>query len=208
MLSLWIWSTIPNAQWFFVVKVAVYHSLSKRSCSGPRKKVLISAAIFVNIPNVWLRFYRFFFFLLTAEIAKLGDVFASSAAETTTTSRHQIERTSIRTYYSNVDLTTTVNPNGIPANDDPRTMRNDKYYNAQQSARHQEIQNYSTSRFNGQQQQDSFYSHYDELNERVRSPSLPPIGRNKNRLVLQHMDRPIGQRNFIEAFILLNSIIE
>lgn len=114
-------------------------------------------------------------------------MFASSAAETTTTSRHQIERTSIRTYYSNVDLTTTLNSNGISANDDPRPMRKDKYYAAQQSAQHEEIKNYSTSRFNGQQQQDSFYSHYDELNERVRSPSLPPIGRTKIRLVFQHI---------------------
>lgn len=64
-------------------------------------------------------------------------------------------------------------------------MRKDKYYAAQQSERHEEIKNYSTSRFNGQQQQDSFYNHY-ELNERVRSPSLPPIGRTKIRLVLQN----------------------
>lgn len=117
-------------------------------------------------------------------------MFASSAAETATTSRHQIERTSIRTYYSNVDLTTTVTPNGILTNHDP--MRKDKFYNAKQSERHEEIQNYSTSRFNGQQQQDSFYSHYDELNERVRSPSLPPIARAKIRFVFQHIGMRIN----------------
>lgn len=125
-----------------------------------------------------------FFFL--EEIAKLSEIF--TAAETTTTTSRQIERTSIRTYYSNVDLSSQQQQQTqhgrvqVQAGADiPSTYRKDQYYAQQQRHHTEDLTNgvQSQRRQSHHQHQEDFYNHYDELNERVRSPSLPPIGRMK-----------------------------
>lgn len=73
----------------------------------------------------------------------------------------------------------------VPSGADvPSTYRKDQYYAQQRTDQHHHedlTSNHRRKSHHHHQQQDDFYNHYDELNERVRSPSLPPIGRMKNR---------------------------
>ncbi|KAJ6647145.1 hypothetical protein Bhyg_02365, partial [Pseudolycoriella hygida] len=92
------------------------------------------------------------------ELSKLNDSFSPFSSSTS----RKIERTSIRTFYSNVDLS-------------------HKYRSEGESSVISTPHHYGDSR-------NDYYSHYEDLNERVRSPSLPPIDRaGKNRYTKQNI---------------------
>lgn len=112
--------------------------------------------------------------IFTEEIAKLNEIFA---ADTTTITSRKFERASIRTYYSNVDLTsiTTGTPQSVAA-----TMMTDHFTSMGTNETYYVQPHTDDERKADQVKKNE--THLNRIYERVHSPStLPPIGRAKRK---------------------------
>lgn len=170
--------------WFFTVTLVVCRWSSRKNFSGPKKEVYIYRNIFVLYPiNPHFTF--------SEEIAKLSEVFTSSSSESKTrSSSRRIERTSIRTYYSNADLVTQFNQQsdqqhggyGETPIRHQREFEKNNFGGGHESNRARSPKSF---RENFVGSRESIWNSPIHLNSnnssrdfRVRSPSLPQIGRS------------------------------